>query len=439
MKKTIYILIALVMSVSLHAQIDRSKTPKSGPTPTINLQEADSFELPNGLKVFVVENHKLPRVTFTLSLDNPPIFKGNIKGIDHITSSMLGKGTTKIAKDEYNEQLDFYGASINFSVHNTSGAILSKYFSDVLELVAQGVLDPLFSYEELDSERAKLLDAIKANEKSTEAIASRVKDVLLYGKNHPKGEYISEETINNITFDDVKNYYKTYFVPENAYLVIVGDVNLDKVKKMVTENFASWQSGVAPKAVYEVAPSVSKTEIDFVDVPNAVQSQILISNTVNLKITDSDYFAAILANYILGGASDSYLFKSLREKHAWTYGAYSSIAGDKYTGDFVASAAVRNAVTDSAVVEMLKEIKKIRTKLPTSAELSLAKAKYIGAFVMQAQNPQTIARFALRQRTQRLTPDFYQNYIKSFTAVTLEQVRAAAQKYFSNDPTRIII
>ncbi|MDU1905789.1 MAG: pitrilysin family protein [Dysgonomonas sp.] len=439
MKKSIYILFTLLLSIPLSAQIDRSVQPKPGPAPTVNLGKPHSFELPNGLKVLVVENHKLPRVTFSLSLDNPPSLEGTLKGVDDLASSMLGNGTSSISKEKYNEELDFYGASVSFGVHSVKGNTLSKYFPQVLSLAAQGALNPLFVEDELESERAKLLDAIKANEKSAKAIASRVRRVLLYGKEHPKGEYLTEQTINKVSLQDIKAYYKNYFVPENAYLVVVGDVKLGEVKKLVTENFSSWQKASAPKSKYKEPTNLTRTEIAFVDVPNAVQSEISVSNVVGLKMTDPDYFAALLANYILGGGSDSYLFMNLREAHGWTYGSYSSISGSKYVSDFTATAAVRNAVTDSAVVEMMNEIKKIRTSLPTQGELDLAKAKYTGNFVMNAEKPQTIAGFALTERTQSLPSDFYENYIKNLNAVTLDEVRAAAKKYFSDDAARIVI
>lgn len=439
MKKILYIAVALLISLSIQAQVDRSVQPQPGPAPKINLGKPQTFTLPNGLQVLVVENHKLPRATFSLVLDNPPSIEGTIKGVDNLTSSLMGNGTSKISKDEFNEMLDFYGTSVGFSVHSIGGTMLSKYFPEVLSLAAQGALDPLFTQEELESERAKLLDAIKVDEKSTSAISGRVRSVLLYGQNHPKGEYLTEESINKITLADINNYYQKYFVPENAYLVIVGDVKFDEVKKMVTENFSAWKKASPPKSIYNEPVNLTETRIGFVDVPNAVQSEISVNNIVNLKMTDPDYFAVLLANYILGGGSDGYLFMNLREGHGWTYGAYSGISADKYTTDFSATAAVRNAVTDSALVEMLKEVKRIRTTLPTAKELELAKAKYIGNFVMTAEKPQTVAGFALREKTQSLPADFYENYIKNIDAVTLEQVQAAAKKYFSDDASRIVV
>lgn len=440
MKKILYLsLISLFISVSVYAQIDRSKQPIAGPSPSIHLGKTSNFKMNNGLQVFVVENHKLPRVMFSLTLDNPPSLEGELKGINSLTGSLMGNGTSKISKDDYNEQLDFYGAPVWFGVDHVGANTLSKYFPQVLSLVAKGALDPIFDESDFSSEKAKLLDGLKVNEKNTKYIAGRVRRVLLYGKNHPSGEYITEKTVNQVTLQDVKDYYKQNFIPNNAYLVIVGDVKFDEVKRLVEQNFASWKNTELPKSTYVEPQNVKQTEIDFVNVPNAVQSEISVANTVRLKMTDKDYFAALLANDILGGGAESYLFMNLREAHGWTYGAYSSIGGSKYVSDFKAGTAVRNAVTDSAVVAMMSEIKRIRTTLPTKDVLYLAKAKYIGNFVMESEKPETIARFALQEKTQTLPPNFFEDYIKNLNAVTLEEVQAAAKKYFLEDQARIVI
>ena len=156
-------------------------------------------------------------------------------------------------------------------------------------------------------------------------------------------------------------------------------------------------------------------------------------------MTDKEYFAALVANQILGGDFNSYLNMNLREKHAWTYGARSGIGGSKYISTFKASTQVRNAVTDSAVVEFLKEYKRIRTEKVTDEVLANVKAGYIGKFVMGIEKPQTVASYAVRTKTQSLPDDFYENYIKNINAVTTDDVLAAAKKYFLEDNSRIII
>ena len=437
MKKSIIILSSLFLTFIMQAQ-DRTQ-PKSGPSPVIKIKKPEAFTLPNGLKVMVVENHKLPRVSFSLNIDNTPYTEGNKKGVADLTSSLIGNGSVKISKDAFNEEIDFLGADLNFYSSGASGSSLSKYSGRILELMAEGALNPKFTQEEFDKEKDKLIEGLKTQEKSVAAVAGRVQNVLAFGKSHPSGEFLSEETIKNVTLSDVENNYHTNFVPENAYLIIIGDVKFKETKKAVEKLFGSWAKATAPSLTYTDPVNVQYSQINFVDMPNAVQSEISLQNTVNLKMTDKDYFATIVANQILGGDFNSYLNMNLREAHGWTYGARSSIGGSKYVSTFRASTQVRNAVTDSAVVEFFKEIKKIRTEKVTDEMLSNVKAGYVGKFVMQIEKPQTVAGYALRIKTQGLPEDFYENYIKNINAVTADDVLAVANKYFLEDNIRVVI
>lgn len=437
MKKTIFILSSLFLTVIMQAQ-DRPQ-PKPGPAPVINIGKPETFELKNGLKVMVVENHKLPRVSYNLTLDNAPYAEGDKKGVAEITSALIGSGTKKMSKDAFNEEIDFLGANIGFSANGAYASGLSKYSDRILELMADGALNSVFTQEELDKEKTKLIEGLKTQEKSVQAVASRVEDVLVFGKNHPNGEYLTEESINKVTLNDAIMNYTTYFVPANAYLVITGDVKFKDVKKAVEKYFGSWKKATAPVITYADPKDVQYTQINFVDMPNAVQSEISLVNVSNLKMTDKDYFAVLLANQIIGGDFNSYLNMNLREAHGWTYGARSSIRGDKYVGKFKSNTQVRNAVTDSAVVEFFKELKRIRTEKVAPDMLKNVKAGYIGNFVMQIQKPGTVARYALLTKTQNLPADFYENYIKNINAVTADDIMRVANKYFLADNTRVII
>lgn len=438
MKKSIIIVSSLFLTVIMQAQ-DRPQ-PKPGPSPSINIKKPETFSLPNGLKVLVVENHKLPRVAFNLTIDNAPYAEGSKKGVETLTSSLIGNGSTKTSKDDFNEEIDFMGAEINFFSSGAAASGLSKYSKRILELMAEGALMPNFTQEEFDKEKEKLIDGLKTQEKSVPVVAGRVENVLAYGKNHPSGEYLTEETINNVSLADVKANYASYFVSDHAYLVVVGDVKTSEVKKMVEKLFGSWVKATAPIETYSNPSNVQYTQINFVDMPNAVQSEISLINTVNIKISDPDYFPVTLANQVFGGDFNSYLNMNLREKHGWTYGARSSIGFDKYIySKFKANAQVRNAVTDSSVVQSLKELNRIRTEKVTDEMLNSVKAGYIGKFVMSVEKPETIARFALRTETEGLPTNFYENYIKNINAVTPDDIMRVANKYFLADNLRIVI
>lgn len=432
------ILFQLITVTGMQAQTDRSQ-PAPGPAPKISLGKPKHFELKNGLKVLVVQNHKLPRVSYTLTFDNQPFAEGEKAGIDELTGSLLGNGTLKTPKESYIEEIDFLGAHIDFHASGVSAFGLSKFKHRILELMAEGALQPLFTSEEFDKEKAKLLESLKANEKNVKVIAEHVQNALVFGKNHPFGEQITVATVNRIALNDIQNHYQEFFVPENAYLVVVGDVQFDEVKKSIEKLFGNWAKKSAPKIDYVNPINVVQSEINFVNVPHAVQSEMTFVNSIELPMNSPDFFPALLANQILGGGGEGRLFLNLREKHGWTYGAYSSLKASKYVSKFKAGASVRNTVTDSAIVEVFNELKRIRLEKVSEEDLKNAKAKYIGNFVMQIEKPQTIARHALNIETQNLPKDFYENYIKNLEAVTPEQILQVANKYFLADNIRVVV
>lgn len=431
---------AVFASASLTAQVDRSQQPEPNGSPVIKLEEPQTFELKNGLKVLVVENHKLPRVSVQLLLDNPPILEGEKAGVSSLTGSLLGKGSVNISKDDFNDEVDFLGASINFSGQSAFASTLSRNFPRIIELMADAAINPNFSGEEFDKEKERYIENLKSDEKNVSAVARRVESALAYGTTHPNGEFSSIESIEKVTLEDTKAFYEDFFVPENAYLVLIGDLTLKEAKKLVKSNFGKWKAKSTKVTPFTEASNPEITEINFVDMPNAVQSEIIVQNLVDLKMSDEDYIPALIANQILGGGAEGRLFLNLREDKGYTYGSYSGIGSSKDTkARFRATAQVRNAVTDSAVVQILEEVKRIRIELVNQEDLKNAKEKYKGSFVRSLERPQTVANFALNIETQGLDGDFYETYLSRIDAVTAEEVMAAANKFFALNNLRIVV
>src|SRR5690606_15703444 len=250
MKTTIFTFFLSFCASFGFAQIDRSIQPTPGPAPTINIEKPYTFTLDNGLKVLVVENHKLPKVSMNLTIDNSPIVEGEKSGVSSLTGSMLGTGTTEISKDAFNEKVDYLGANVWYGSQSAGANSLSKYFPEILELLADGAINPVFVQEEFDKVKKQLTESIKAGENDVSTIEGRVANALAYGLDHPYGEFISEESINKIQLNDVIKFYETYFKPENAYLVIVGDVDRKATKKLVKDYFSEWKAGKAPQYTY---------------------------------------------------------------------------------------------------------------------------------------------------------------------------------------------
>jgi zinc protease len=435
MKKIDLIIVLALLSFALEAQVDRTKAPKPSPAREIKIGEYQSFILKNGLQVFVVENHKLPRVQFTLELKNDPLLEGDKAGYVSIAGDLLGTGTKTRAKAQLDEEVDFIGASLNTSSGGIFASSLTKHTARLLELMTDVLYNPAFSQDELDKLKTQTLSGITAGKDNPNAIAANVRGALVYGKGHPYGEITTEKSVGSITLEDCKNYFNTYFKPGNAYLVIVGDVDFKNGKVLAEKYFAKWTGGEVKNQTFAKPIEPTKTFVALVDRPTSVQSVINVSYPVELKTGSLDAIKARVTNQILGGGFSARLNQNLREKHGYTYGSNSQLSADHLIGNFNASASVRNEVTDSSVFELLNELK----RMVTEKELADAKASISGAFGRSLESPQTIAGFALNTAKYSLPKDYYNNYLKSIDAVTIVDVQATAKKFIKPDNAYILV
>ncbi len=431
--------LVLLTTLTLLAQVDRSKMPKPGKAPEIKISEYDSFVLDNGLKVFVVENHKLPRVAFSLVLHRDAVIEKENMGYISIAGSLLRTGTTNRTKDELDEAIDFIGASLSTSSTSVNASALTKHTDELLEIMSDVLLNPSFKQEELDKIKKQTISGLKAEQERPAAIAGNVRKVLLFGKDHPYGELETEKTVENVTLDMCKDYYNTYFHPNIAYLAIVGDITKDDAKKLVEKYFGDWKAKEVPTHNYPSVDKPSANKIALVNRPSAVQSTINIAYPVNLKRFGKDAITATVMNYLLGGGASGELFQILREEKGYTYGAYSSLTGDKIVGNFTASCDARNEVTDSAVVAFLEVMKNFKNKKVSEEKLQAAKNFITGSFSRSLESPQTVARFALNIARYNLPSDYYKTYLQKLNAITADDIYKSAQKYIAPDNAYIIV
>lgn len=440
MKKIIRItlIILAAFQFNLHAQLDRSKAPAPGPAPKIIVGSYESFTLSNGLKVFVVENHKLPKVNFTMVFDYPPVFEADRQGYVAISGDLLGTGTKTRSKDQINEEIDFMGASLNFSASGFNASCLTRHCDKLMNVIGDVLSNSVFTQEELDKTRKQFISGLAAEKKDPGAISERVSKVLMFGKNHPYGQVTTEQSLENVSLAHCDEFYQNYVRPNISYLAVVGDITLQEAKNLCEKHLASWQSrNVAFGPAQEIKP-LTEPRIAMVDRAASVQSMIKIGYPVNLKIGDPDYIKARVANTILGGGTFR-LFENLREKHGWTYGSYSQLSPDKLAGNFTATAEVRNSVTDSAITQMLFEMKRMGEEKVPQDELSLVKNYVSGTFALSLENPQTIANFALNTHRYALPADYYQNYLQNIAAITPDDILAVSKKFITPDKANILV
>lgn len=437
--KKILVISLVLLAVAVQAQVDRSKAPKPAPAREIKIGEYQTFTLKNGLQVFVVENHKLPRIQISLQLKNDPIYQGDKEGYVEMAGTLIGTGTKTRTKAQLDEEVDFIGANLSTSSDGIFASSLSKHTTKLLDLMTDVLYNPSFSPEEMEKLKTQTLSGLAASKDNPNSIASTVRRALVYTKQHPYGLSTSEKSVGAITLDDCKNYYATYFKPNNAYLILVGDIDLKAAKSQVEKYFGKWVAGEVKNATYVQPKEPAKTYVALVDRAASVQSVINVSYPVDLKPGTPDAIKARVTNQILGGGFSARLSQNLREKHGYTYGSYSQLNPDNLVGNFNASASVRNEVTDSSVFEFLSELKRIVNEPVTEQELIAAKAEISGAFGRSLESPQTIAGFAVNTAKYNLPKDYYNNYVKAVDAVTLADVQATAKKFIRPENAHIVI
>lgn len=438
-KVSIYILFVLFTFSTVYAQVDRTHYPAPGVAPTLNIGNAETFTLPNGLKVFVVENHKLPKVTFSLILDRDPILEGDKAGLTSIVGELMSSGTQKRNKDQIDEAIDQIGARISVTSTSANASSLSKYKTELLNIFSEILFQPSFPDVELDKIKKQFISGLAADKDDPGKISSRVSRAVVYGKNHPYGESETETTIENVNVADVQNYYNTYFKPNIAYLAIVGDITKNDAEKLVKEYFGNWKKGTVPAHVWPAVKSPTANKVILVDRPSSVQSVINVTYPVNLNYNSPDRIASSLLSYILGGGASSRLFLNLREDKGYTYGAYSSLRPDKLVGQFSANASVRTEVTDSAAYQIYQEMKRIDNNTISQEELTEAQAFLTGSFGRSLEEPSTIASFAINSEIQKLPNDYYKNYLKNLDAVSVGQLNSIAPKYIEPNNSYLVI
>jgi zinc protease len=440
MRKIYILALTTLFAQAVVAQkLDRSQKPKPGPAPTITFADPVTYKLPNGITLLIVENHKLPKVTATYSIDAGPITEGSKAGVLTIMGGMLNEGTTTKTKAQFDEAVDLLGADVGVSSSGGSTSALTRYFDDAFLLMADALRHPAFPQASFEKLKSQSVTGLKSMERSAPAISGRVVNAISYGINNPMGEFTTEKSITGLTLADVKAAYTKYVTPSRGYLTFVGDIKPEAAKALAIKAFGDWKGSTLTLPVVAKATNLGKTEIDVIDLPSAVQSEITVTNLIDLPLSSPDYHAVLLANELLGGGSDAKLFRNLREKHGFTYGAYSSAGSGRFQARFSANAAVRNEKVDSAVVEFLKEINVMRNEKVSAEDLQNAKNLYNGSFALGLENPARMAAFASNILINNLPKDFYRTYLQKINAVTPEDILRVSKKYFGHDNARVVV
>ncbi len=407
-----------------------------------NFPEIKRRTLPNGLTLLMISRSGLPKVSirigFNFGVKNDPPEKA---GLTELIEAVIKKGTKNRTYSDIVEAVDMVGGELDAMVNRdfffTYGEFLSEYLNTGLELMSDIILNPVFPKAELEKERMKLIANLENEKSSPNFLAKRRMNRALFNV-HPYSKYKTVQSLQKIIQADLIDFHKKYFLPQNAVIVLAGNITESKALQLTEKYFREWKTRPAAPEKFEQPNVASKPMIYLVNRPDSEQSNILLGNLLFPR-NNSKYEEMLVMNKILGGGGSGRLFMYLREEKGYTYGAYSTVQALKEAGGWFANAEVRNEVTADALRGFFELFKKIKTDLVEEDELANAKRYIMGVFPLQNETPASIAALALQQQLYNLADNYWDKYIKFVNKVDREAVRNAAIQFINEEQMIVVV
>lgn len=451
MKNAVFIL-SLVMIISAFGKVNLAQTMnedfrKTAPEPLkavpFNVSKPFKLTLPNGLQIVIFEDKRLPLVSYRLAFKTGDTSDPkDLTGLTSAMASMLSEGTQTRSSKQLAEEIERLGAAISASSGSDSTVVaastLSLYKSEVLGLLAEMALKPMFPKGELDLYKNNLIQNLKVLRSDAGFLAGEQVARVLYGSNPYGVVSPSPADVEKLTAEKLKGFHDTMFVPGNATLIVVGDVDRDSLVAEIRKNFGDWKAGEVKPVAFTATPKRDATTITLVDRPGSAQSNIVLAN-IAINRNSPDYFPVLVMNQVLGAGPSARLFLNLREEKGYTYGAYSSIDARRGGGSFEATAEVRTQVTGDSLKEFFYELRRIRDEKVSEKELRDAKNFLTGVFPIRAETQEGLTNLITNQQLFDLPEDYLQTYRQKVNAVTIEDVEKMARKYVRPEEIAIVI
>lgn len=427
---------------AFHMAIQKTAPSPLAPVP-FQIPSAFETKLPNGLRVVIFDDERLPLVSYRLAFLSGDAHdpKEHI-GLTSAMVSMMTEGTETYSSRELAEKVERLGASLGISSSDdftiVSASALSMYAADMLDLIAEVVFQPTFPEEELDLYRRNTVENLKFQRSQPNFLANEQTSRILYGE-HPYATIAPMAAdVEKLTRDDLAKLHDVRLIPNNAVLIVVGNVDRDELLTKLEGHFGDWPHGQSPTVEDTKLPERSERTVTIVDRPGSAQSNIVLANPA-IKRTHPDYFPMLVMNQVLGAGASSRVFMNLREEKGYTYGAYTRLDMKRLAGDFEATAEVRTTVTGDSLKEFFYELNRIRDERVADEELNDAKNYLTGVFPLRAETQEGMTGLILNQQLYGLPSDYLQTYRDNVNAVTAEEVQRVAREHIHPDTLAIVI
>jgi zinc protease len=429
------------VSQSTSGSVIKGKAPVAKDLLKVRFPRPKSFKLPDGVTVYVLEDHRLPAVRFRLLMHAGTIYQPK-PGVAEMTAAMLTEGTQTRNFQQLAETTEDIGANLNagsgLDTATISASGLAENTDTLIALMADVLLHPTFPTDRLDRLKYQQNSSMAQRRTNPTGLTAELVSKVFYGGT-PYAQ-LSPKTpeITAITQSDLQAFHDAYYRPNDALLGVSGDVDIKTLKGKLETAFADWKP--APKAA-ELPPADLKpketTKVYLVDRPGSAQTVLQFGN-LGVRYKDPDYIPLVVANRILGGGSAGRLFQNIRERKGYTYGAYSALTAAQWPGLWSASASVRTPVTEPAAREFFAEFERIQDQPVPEDELEKAKRSIIGSFAGQLENPETILERTLTLVQNGLPLDYWDTYPARIQAVTAADVQRVAQQYLGKGRIQVI-
>lgn len=423
----------------------KGKAPVSKEILRVKLPKAQEAVLPNGLRVLLLENHKIPTFLMRMvvlggGLSDPPSASGTAIYI----AALLREGTTTRTSREIAEQSESLGATIYV---DTRGSLLtftssvnvgglSENFDQTLDIFADVIRNPAFPAEEVEKYKQRMI----AQSESERTIPSEITYYRIYksvySENPPVAGSVSTESVRAMMPQTLKEFHRLFYRPNNAILAVTGDITMKELMPKLEKAFGDWQRGSFPAVQIPTVFPPHKPGFFLINRPGSVQTSLALGS-FGIKRDSPDYFAVLVMNQILGGTSQARLFTNLREEKGYTFGAFSSFSGSKYPGFIMLSSEVRTEVTAGALKEFMYEIRRIRDEKVPADELENAKSSLVGGFALSLERPRELLSDIVTQKLYNFPASYWDDYPQAVAKITAEDVQRVARKYL--DPSRMQI
>jgi zinc protease len=430
---------------STKGAVVKGKAPVNKEVLKVKLPRAQEASLPNGLRVVLLESHKVP--TFNMQmvvLSGGLSDKPDYRGLASFTATLLREGTTKRSSKDIAEQVDALGATLTANsglssmTTNVSAAGLVENLDQTLELFSDVVRNPTFPQAEVDKYKTRTLAQLQFQRSIPQFLAQEQFSRAIYGASHPAALIAPPaDSIKKLGTKDLAEFHAANYRPNNAILAIVGDVTLKEIMPKLEKAFGDWQKADVPAFSIPAAPAQAESKIYLIDRPGSVQT-VLQLGTLGIERTSPDYFAVLLADRVFGGGPSGRLFMNLREDKGYTYGAYSFFSGSKFKGTWGASSEVRTDVTEGAMKEFMYELNRLRNEPVAAEELENAKRAIVGSFALSLEQPAGLLQNVITQKLYNLPADYWDTYPQKVSAITAADVQNAAKKYLELEKLQVV-